>query len=86
MGILAWVMVGLLVGTVARLLMPGRGPAGVGMIALVGMVGTLIEGLQWALRGSQAAGEPIGFGIAVVGTMSLAIARAIHDRPRPSPR
>jgi uncharacterized membrane protein YeaQ/YmgE (transglycosylase-associated protein family) len=86
MGVLAWIVLGLVVGMVARLLMPGRAPVGLVTIALVGMVGVLIEGFQWAARGWQAPGEQVGFGVAVVGAMLLAIARASRHRPRPFPR
>lgn len=45
MGLLAWILFGLLAGAVARLLTPGRHPVGcIGTIA-VGIVGALIGGL-----------------------------------------
>jgi uncharacterized membrane protein YeaQ/YmgE (transglycosylase-associated protein family) len=45
MGIVSWVVTGLIVGALARLLLPGRDPVGcLGTIA-VGIVGSLLGGL-----------------------------------------
>ena len=47
MGIISWIIVGLLVGLLARFLLPGRDPIGIlGTIAL-GMVGALLGGWLW---------------------------------------
>lgn len=47
MGIISWIIVGLLVGFLARFLLPGRDPIGIlGTIAL-GMVGALLGGWLW---------------------------------------
>ena len=49
MGILAYLIilffVGLLVGGVARLLVPGPDPMGLGLTALIGLFGTFVAGL-----------------------------------------
>ena len=44
MGILYWVVLGLVAGLLARLLMPGRGPAGLVVTILLGIAGALVGG------------------------------------------
>lgn len=44
MGILAWVLFGLLVGALARLVTPGKGPSGCIPTIAIGIVGALIGG------------------------------------------
>ena len=50
-------IIGLLVGAVARLLLPGPDPMGVGMTALVGILGTFSAGLfSWYVLHRHGAG------------------------------
>ena len=44
MGILAWIVLGLVAGFLAKLLMPGQGPAGFVVTILLGIVGALVGG------------------------------------------
>lgn len=44
MGILAWVLFGLVVGALARLVTPGKGPSGCIPTMAIGIVGALIGG------------------------------------------
>ncbi|AYV32168.1 hypothetical protein EES41_36035 [Streptomyces sp. ADI95-16] len=44
MGIISWITLGLLAGTLATLLMPGRDPGGVAGTTAIGIVGALIDG------------------------------------------
>ncbi|MFF7260814.1 GlsB/YeaQ/YmgE family stress response membrane protein [Streptomyces sp. NPDC008159] len=43
MGIIAWIIIGLLAGAIAKALMPGKDPGGV-IIMLIGIVGGLLGG------------------------------------------
>jgi uncharacterized membrane protein YeaQ/YmgE (transglycosylase-associated protein family) len=45
--IFTWILVGLIVGFVARLLMPGRDPIGIIGTILVGIVGAIAGGYLW---------------------------------------
>jgi len=45
MGILAWIVLGLLAGLIARALMPGRQPAGLVRTTLLGVGGAMVGGL-----------------------------------------
>jgi uncharacterized membrane protein YeaQ/YmgE (transglycosylase-associated protein family) len=44
MGILAWVILGLIAGGIAKAIMPGRDPGGFIVTALIGIVGAVIGG------------------------------------------
>jgi len=44
MGILSWAVLGLVAGLLARLLMPGRSPAGLLITILLGIAGALVGG------------------------------------------
>lgn len=45
--VIAFILVGLVIGAVARLLMPGRDPIGIIGTIVVGIVGALIGGYLW---------------------------------------
>lgn len=44
MGIIGWIVLGLLAGLIARALLPGEQPGGIIVTALVGVAGALIAG------------------------------------------
>jgi uncharacterized membrane protein YeaQ/YmgE (transglycosylase-associated protein family) len=44
MGILGWIVLGLVVGALAKLVMPGDDPGGVIVTTLIGIVGALLGG------------------------------------------
>ena len=44
MGLIAWVVLGLIAGVIAKLLMPGRDPGGCIVTILIGIVGALLGG------------------------------------------
>ncbi|NMO88436.1 GlsB/YeaQ/YmgE family stress response membrane protein [Actinomycetospora sp. TBRC 11914] len=44
MGILGWIVVGLVVGLLAKAIMPGRDPGGIIVTTLIGIVGGLLGG------------------------------------------
>ncbi|MFC9586290.1 GlsB/YeaQ/YmgE family stress response membrane protein [Streptomyces yangpuensis] len=44
MGIIAWILIGLLAGFVAKALMPGKDPGGVVITMLIGIAGGLLGG------------------------------------------
>ncbi|MGH3665608.1 MAG: GlsB/YeaQ/YmgE family stress response membrane protein [Egibacteraceae bacterium] len=52
MGILAWIILGLLAGAIAKLLLPGDDPGGIIVTMLIGIVGAILGGfLAGALFG-----------------------------------
>ncbi|MFV0131403.1 GlsB/YeaQ/YmgE family stress response membrane protein [Streptomyces sp. HMX112] len=44
MGIIAWIIIGLLAGAIAKALMPGKDPGGILVTMLIGIVGGLLGG------------------------------------------
>lgn len=83
MGIIAWIIFGLLAGIVAKLLMPGKDPGGFIVTILLGIVGALVGGfIGRALGIGAVTGFNIGsFLLAVLGTVVLLIAyRMIRGR------
>ncbi|MFF6788488.1 putative membrane protein YeaQ/YmgE (transglycosylase-associated protein family) [Streptomyces filamentosus] len=44
MGIIAWIIIGLLAGAIAKALMPGRDPGGIIITMLIGVAGGLLGG------------------------------------------
>ena len=58
MGILAWIIFGLIAGAIAQLIMPGNDPGGRGF---VGMVITMLIGIVGAVLGGVI-GSALGFG------------------------
>ena len=67
-------LIGLVVGLVAKLLLPGRDPGGLFVTALVGMVGGWLGGQIGRLLGWYDDRHPAGFFMSVVGAMALLLA------------
>jgi uncharacterized membrane protein YeaQ/YmgE (transglycosylase-associated protein family) len=69
MSIIGWILFGLIVGVVAKLIMPGRDPGGMIMTILLGIVGALIGGFIGRMLGWYGEGDPVGFIMAVIGAI-----------------
>lgn len=74
MGILAWVIFGLIAGWLAKMIMPGKDPGGCVITSLLGIGGALLGG--WLGTKFFNIGDVTGFnlksfGIAVVGSIVL---------------
>lgn len=83
MHILVTVIIGLLVGIVAKLLMPGRDPGGFIITALLGIVGAIVATYLGRVLGLYGPGESAGFIGAVIGAVVLlAIYHALAGRRR----
>lgn len=62
------VIVGLIVGALARLVVPGRNPIGIGMTMLLGIVGAIVGGII---------GHAIGAGMLITLLLEVAVAAAL---------
>ena len=71
MGILWTILIGFIVGIVAKFLMPGRDPGGFIITVLIGVVGSVLASYMGGALGLYAVGEPAGFIAAVLGAMLL---------------
>jgi uncharacterized membrane protein YeaQ/YmgE (transglycosylase-associated protein family) len=69
MDILLWILFGLVVGIVAKLLMPGPDPGGIFLTIALGVVGALLGGWLGRVMGLYREGEAAGFIMAVVGAV-----------------
>ena len=67
----ATLIIGLLVGAVAKLLMPGRDPGGCIVTILLGIAGAFVAGYLGQAIGWYQAGQPVGFIASVIGAMLL---------------
>lgn len=70
-GIIGWAIFGLIVGAIAKLLMPGRDPGGIIVTMLIGIAGALVAGFIGRALGWYAPGEPAGFLMATLGAILL---------------
>ncbi len=73
MGLISWVVLGLLAGLMAKLLLPGRDPGGCIVTVVLGVVGALVGGFVATALGF---GGISGFdwrslGIAILGSVLL---------------
>jgi uncharacterized membrane protein YeaQ/YmgE (transglycosylase-associated protein family) len=70
---IGWIIFGLLVGIVAKLLMPGRDPGGFIITILLGIGGALVGGYIGRFLGWYGENDPAGFIMAVGGALILLI-------------
>lgn len=81
MGILAWILFGLVIGVIAKLLMPGRDPGGFIVTILLGIAGALVGGFVGRAMGFYGDGESAGWLMSILGAVILlALYRMIARR------
>lgn len=81
MGVLYTIVIGFLVGLVARFLKPGDDSMGIILTTILGIVGALVGSYLGQLFGIYQVGEPVGFIGAVVGAiLVLAIVKMASGR------
>ncbi len=73
MGIISWIVFGLIAGVLAKIIMPGKDPGGFIVTILIGIAGAMIGGF---ISTSLGYGDVSGFdirsmGIAIGGTLLL---------------
>ena len=73
MGIIWTIVIGFIVGLVAKLLMPGRDPGGFIITVLLGIAGALVATYGGQALGLYQAGEPAGFIGSLVGAIILLV-------------
>jgi uncharacterized membrane protein YeaQ/YmgE (transglycosylase-associated protein family) len=75
MGILSWIVLGLIAGYLAKLILPGKDPGGLFMTIVIGAVGGVVGGfISTALGFVSVDGLSIGsIAIAVLGAIGLLI-------------
>ena len=84
MGILGWIVFGLIVGAVAKLLMPGRDPGGIIVTIIIGIAGSLLGGFLARAVGIGEGDTTAGIIGSIIGALIiLAIYRMIAGRRNP---
>ena len=71
MGIIAWILFGLVVGVIAKLLMPGRDPGGFIVTILIGIAGALLGGFIGRAMGFYGESEGAGWIVSILGAILL---------------
>lgn len=71
MDTLLWIVFGLVVGVVAKFILPGRDPGGIVLTIVLGIVGAMIGGWLGRVLGFYRPGEVAGFIMAVVGAIVI---------------
>lgn len=69
--ILGWILFGLVIGVIAKLLMPGRDPGGFIVTILLGIAGAVLGGWIGRAMGLYTQGEGAGFFMALLGSILL---------------
>ena len=70
-GVLGWMLFGLIVGALAKLVMPGRDPGGIIVTMLIGIVGALIGGWLGRAVGWYGPNDGAGYIVSILGAVLL---------------
>jgi uncharacterized membrane protein YeaQ/YmgE (transglycosylase-associated protein family) len=77
MSVLTWLISGLIIGALAKLVMPGKGPSGLLITTLLGVAGAFIASYIGQVMGFYQPGQPAGWIMSILGAVVLlAIYRA----------
>lgn len=71
MSIILFLVFGLIVGALARLIVPGRDPGGWVISMIIGVVGSMLGGFLGRAVGLYHEGEPAGFVMSLLGAVIL---------------
>ena len=82
---LLWTLIiGLIVGAVAKLLTPGKDPGGCIITMILGVIGAFVAGFLGRALGWYHEGEPVGFIASVIGAiLVLLLYRLITGKRKP---
>lgn len=79
-GWVAWILIGLIAGAVAKALTPGRNPSGCLLTIALGIAGALVAGFLGQQIGWYEQGEGAGFLAAIVGSVIILFAYRLIAR------
>jgi uncharacterized membrane protein YeaQ/YmgE (transglycosylase-associated protein family) len=69
--ILSWIVFGLIVGALAKLVMPGNDPGGIIVTILLGIAGAIVGGMVGRAMGFYGPGQAAGYLMSIVGAIVL---------------
>jgi uncharacterized membrane protein YeaQ/YmgE (transglycosylase-associated protein family) len=81
-GILVMIVLGLIIGAVAKLVMPGDDPGGIIVTILLGIAGAVVGGVLGRVIGLYEEGQPAGFVMSVLGALVLLLGYRLLTRQR----
>ena len=70
-GILGWIVFGLIVGVIAKVLMPGKDPGGIIITMLLGIVGAVLGGYAGRALGLYGPNDSAGIFMSILGAVVL---------------
>lgn len=73
MGILGWILFGLVAGVIAKLVTPGRDPGGFIVTILLGIAGAFLGGFLGRAMGFYGEGEAAGMLMSILGAVLLLV-------------
>ena len=84
MGILSWIILGLVIGVVAKIVMPGNDPGGIVITILLGIGGAFVGGFLGSLLGlgSVTGFDVVSLGLALDGALVLLTGYRVLNRAR----
>jgi uncharacterized membrane protein YeaQ/YmgE (transglycosylase-associated protein family) len=66
-GILGWIVFGLIIGAIAKLVMPGKDPGGIIVTMLLGIVGAVLGGFLGRAFGMYGPNQSAGVFMSILG-------------------
>ena len=70
-GVIGWIIFGIIVGAIAKLLMPGRDPGGFIVTMLLGIAGAVLGGFLGRTLGWYGPNDAAGFFMSLLGAVLL---------------
>jgi uncharacterized membrane protein YeaQ/YmgE (transglycosylase-associated protein family) len=82
-GVLGWIIAGLIIGMLAKLVMPGKDPGGIIVTMLIGIAGATLGGFIGRSMGLYGEGDAAGWLMSILGAIILlALYRVMVGRTR----
>lgn len=82
MAVIGWIVFGLIVGALAKLVMPGRDPGGIIVTMLLGIAGALLGGFIGRAMGFYGPDDAAGFLMSFLGAIVLLVLYRMMVRRR----
>lgn len=71
MHLIGTLIIGLIIGALAKLIMPGKDPGGIIVTILIGIVGSFIGGFLGRITGLYQPDQPAGWFMSLIGALIL---------------
>lgn len=81
MNVLSWILFGLVVGVLAKFLMPGKDPGGFIITILLGIAGAMLGGWITTMVGMGQDGQSAGWIMSILGAIVLLVLYRFFAKP-----